>query len=429
MSKQHRNGDSSTSITSGGSSTEASQDGTGVDNSLLLGGLGAVGSTVAKGIMELTSSGATMPWAIFEFTGAGGNSATAEVPPSEFATTAVGMFSTIDTEGDGYVSEEDIDAAMSNPDLSVQQAAALATLKSLRTELEELSNDELGDENDGITLADLQEYQRTGNVPQELRDRVEGQYGWRKGRIQGASTELFANGLPNPDAIRQGSLGDCWFLAAAGSVAAQNPQAIADMIADNGDGTYTVSFPNGTSATVNAPTNAELAVGATSGSDGMWITVLEKAFANIENDGDETWAQNHIDDASQPSRGTDVFSSTGDSDQDALALTGTGTTHNKLSSAFQDGRAVNALIGKVPLVGSSRDEGLPTAHIYSVTGYDPETQTVTIRNPWGRTEWADENGNPRDGTDDGVFTMTLEEFDDMFTSVSYAEGAPTSARD
>jgi len=422
MSKQHRNEDSSTSTNTAGSSAETSQDATGVDNSLMLGGLG---TSIVEGVMELTSSGATMPWALFEFAGAEGNSPTEDVPASEFATTAVGMFSTIDTEGDGYVSEEDIDAAMSNPDLSIQQAAALATLKSLRTELEELSNDELGDENDGITLADLQEYQRTGNVPEELRDRVEKNYGWRKGRIEGASTELFANGLPDPNAIRQGSLGDCWFLAAAGSVAKQNPQAIADMIADNGNGTYTVSFPNGTSATVDAPTNAELAVGATSGSDGMWITVLEKAFANIENDGDETWAQNHIDDASQPSRGTDVFSSTGSSDQDFLALTGTGTTHEKLSSAFADGRAVNALIGKVPLVGSSRDEGLPTAHIYSVTGYDPATQTVTIRNPWGHTEWTDENGDRRHGANDGVFTMTIAEFDDMFTSVSYAQGAPT----
>jgi len=370
-----------------------------------------------------------MPWAIFEFATAQDASPTEEIPPSEFATTAVGMFDTIDTEGDGYVSEEDIDAAMSNPNLSVQQAAALATLKRLRGELEELSNDELGDENDGITLADLQEYQRTGNVPRELREQVENRYNYSKTRAGNASTELFANGLPDPNAIDQGSLADCWFLAAAGSVAAQNPQAIVDMIQPNDNGTYTVTFPDGRSATVAAPTRAEFAVGATSGRDGMWITVLEKAYATIENDGDETWAQNHIDDPSQPGRGTDVFSSTGGSDQDNLALTGTDTTHEKLSSAFADGRAVNALIGRVPLVGSKRDEGLPTAHIYTVTAYDPATRTVTLRNPWGRGEWSDEAGNARDGSDDGVFTMPLEEFDDMFTTVSYAEGGPTRGGD
>ena len=43
-------------------------------------------------------------------------------------------------------------------------------------------------------------------------------------------------------------------------------------------------------------------------------------------------------------------------------------------------------------------------HAYTVTGYDPWSQTVSLRNPWGQGEKAD-----RDGVDDGNFQMTLTE--------------------
>lgn len=49
-------------------------------------------------------------------------------------------------------------------------------------------------------------------------------------------------------------------------------------------------------------------------------------------------------------------------------------------------------------------------HAYSVQGYDPKTQTVTVHNPWGKDETADV-----DGKDDGVFTMPLKEFQASFS--------------
>jgi len=41
----------------------------------------------------------------------------------------------------------------------------------------------------------------------------------------------------NINDIQQGSLGDCFFLAAVGAIAKSNPQFIHDIIHDNGDGT------------------------------------------------------------------------------------------------------------------------------------------------------------------------------------------------
>jgi hypothetical protein len=52
---------------------------------------------------------------------------------------------------------------------------------------------------------------------------------------------LFVNGV-SPDDVAQGGIGNCYFLAALATIAAQCPATIQDMIKDNGDGTYTVRF-------------------------------------------------------------------------------------------------------------------------------------------------------------------------------------------
>ncbi len=47
--------------------------------------------------------------------------------------------------------------------------------------------------------------------------------------------------------------------------------------------------------------------------------------------------------------------------------------------------------------------------------------TVTIRNPWGKGDPLNAAGKPRDGKDDGVFTMSLDEFQQTFSDVAYGQ--------
>lgn len=70
-----------------------------------------------------------------------------------------------------------------------------------------------------------------------------------------------------PDAIDQRTVGDCWFLSSVGAMAStpEGKESIKNMIEDNGDGTYTVTFPDDP-VTVDEPTQAELAHGAAHGS-------------------------------------------------------------------------------------------------------------------------------------------------------------------
>ena len=53
------------------------------------------------------------------------------------------------------------------------------------------------------------------------------------------------NGTARYQDVAQGFVGDCWLTASLAEVAARNPGDIESMFIDNGDGTYTVRFYNG----------------------------------------------------------------------------------------------------------------------------------------------------------------------------------------
>src|SRR5262249_48029716 len=57
------------------------------------------------------------------------------------------------------------------------------------------------------------------------------------------SGQLFVNGATYDD-IRQGYLGDCYFMSTLGETALRDNSAITNMFIVNGDGTYTVKFFN-----------------------------------------------------------------------------------------------------------------------------------------------------------------------------------------
>ena len=61
------------------------------------------------------------------------------------------------------------------------------------------------------------------------------------------NTELYNTSGPNANEpslsdIQQGSYGDCYFLSSLGALARNDPNAVKNMIHDNGNGTYTVTF-------------------------------------------------------------------------------------------------------------------------------------------------------------------------------------------
>lgn len=348
-------------------------------------------------------------------------------------------FSTLDADSDGHVTEGELDSAIQRGGLSEEQIHHLETLKRLSSDIEECHNDEIGDENDGFTQADLDSYYQQHHVPQDHVQLVWGVQGTmdeaQRRAEEASSRDLYANAddpLSDivPEAVQQGGVGDCYFNSALASLAAQNPQAIRDMIHDNGNGTYTVTFPGAPDEpiTVTAPTEQELALYSHGSEHGLWAPIMAKAYGQYCQESVFRRSPFNLGGGDVPEEGSDGGSLrnaglrilTGrDVNSDSTTFTTEEGLHEALSSAFRDGRPVTCYINNLP--GDRTSIGLPDGHEYSVTGYDPETRTVTIRNPWGHDEPKNADGTPRDGVDDGVFTMSIEEFNREFSGLAYAE--------
>lgn len=319
-------------------------------------------------------------------------------------------FSKWDKDGNGYISKGEANTLLTDPSIKGADAAAVAALHKYLSELEELSNDEWGDEDDGLTEKDLAEFDKK---PIKGVDAIH-KSGARK--IKGQSRELFPKGVPSLSALRQGPLGDCYFLAALGSLIAKDPSAIGKMIQEHKRGTppkpfaYTVTFPGRGKVVVAPPTDAEIARYSSSGADGLWLPVLEKAYAEARvGDDSKVNRQDEIGEGDSVAEGIATLSSSG-TDTDILSLTSLETTKTKLDAAFPKGKQKKMVTA---LIKSENDLKLPKHHVYSVIGWKGDK--IKLRNPWGYNP----KGAP--GEADGIFELELAKFDDIFSHISYEE--------
>lgn len=334
------------------------------------------------------------------------------------------VFARVDGDHDGYLSRSELNSALHSSAYTGRDAAAVAAMNKYVGDIEEYSNDEFGDEDDGITMADLRAYV---NQSDETATRISNLVEYGSNTIAMTNRSLFPNGVASvrPDNIRQGLIGDCYFLAPIASEAntPAGRQRLHDMIRDNGNGTYSVTFPGRDPVTVSAPTDAELATYSSAGPDGTWLSILEKAYAQSENNGAIFPSRNPYDEIGDgASLATGIEAVTGHSvDTDETAFTSLETTRRKLQDALSHGRIVTAGINEYPWSSGTEDNGLPQGHAYSVLAYDPATDRITVRNPWGRSEPVDASGRPLDRNDDGTFTMSLADFDRYFSDISYEQ--------
>jgi hypothetical protein len=239
---------------------------------------------------------------------------------------------------------------------------------------------------------------------------------------------LFGPSGPSPAEVQQGQLGDCYFPSAMAALAQNNAAALVNMIKDNKDGTYTVTFKEkdwgvGTYKDVKIKIDGDLYVrswggplyGATFGPDKsektmkLWFPLLEKAWA--------TWkgSYNAIGNGGMSS---DVFQAVLGKDGEDMSI--------KYADPDEMWKTIkNAIDGKQPVsagtYGESKDAmytntGVHSDHSYSVLGYVEEAgnlRKVTLRNPWGEVEPA---GN---GPDDGVFNLPLNEFQKLYQTLMF----------
>lgn len=189
--------------------------------------------------------------------------------------------------------------------------------------------------------------------------------------------------------IKQGDTGDCYFLAALLTVAAREPNTVENMVHDNGDGTYTVSFhskydgvPNPVKATVNGDLPysdgepLQNGIENIGGKNVSWAAIIEKGWAAVNGN-----SYKGID-------GTDLSNAQDHDVHNALyAITGkvgvdrnpggpmTGVSFAQMQQDFTN--------GLVTLGTSNADGKLVSNHSYALLGVNPSDQTVVVGNPQG----------------------------------------------
>ncbi len=230
----------------------------------------------------------------------------------------------------------------------------------------------------------------------------------------------------NPDAIKQGSIGNCYFLASLAAVAKSNPESIKNMIKDNGDGTYTVTFPGAKDEpiTVKAPTQAEQGLYNHGSPNGTWASVMEKAYGEYCQKHFYRRSPFNLGGGDTPAEGADGGGRTGSvtelltgnsSDTDMLIVTSQATTAAKLEKAFSGNppKAVTAGINK-GILSDYTDDKFFTGHAYSIVGFEPDGKgggTVTVRNPWGGAN----------NSTSGTIKISLEKFMKNFSDINYEQ--------
>lgn len=239
---------------------------------------------------------------------------------------------------------------------------------------------------------------------------------WGEGempRVDLDDTPLFegpGSGIDVGDA-RQGSIGDCYLIAALASMAAtaEGRARIEQIIHDNGDGTFTVTFGDGSQVTVDDEFYADQEgnqLYARSRED-LWVAVVEEAYARKHGGyGDIVGGF-----------GSDVMSELG-LPADRFAVQD--ISDRQLEQVVTSGHPVTfgADLDRSGGIQSSYEGNHEFSVISTQRGPGGEL-LVTARNPWGSNEGLRFPPGVQRGPD-GTFTCTLDQLRAIAHNISVA---------
>jgi Calpain family cysteine protease len=364
-------------------------------------------------------------------------------------------FAAWDQNRDGRLSPDEIDRLIADPQVVGLEAAAVASIhRYLRADgaPSAITQRELQTEAQQQPL--LPEQGKNGEpLRQDLNDgkpRFVTFYTYFALHLKKAPRDLFTSDQgPTLEGIKQGSLGDCFFMCVIGATVNRDPQSIRKMLHANPDGTTDVKFPGSRRVRVPRLTDSEIALTSSAEDQGIWVNVLEKAFGTVKYAQPKTQHSDDEIDLDVISRGGKILSTiqlmTG---HKAFAITIRQYKSKKyhlptradmprmlarLDSAFSKAFASNRLVCAdiAPGInGKDIPPGLSGRHAYAVLGYDPATHIVTVWNPHGKDYKPKASPpNPTNGytVKKGVFEIPLKDFVRVFKAVTYETSASLTA--
>ena len=228
--------------------------------------------------------------------------------------------------------------------------------------------------------------------------------------------DIANSGLSGAGGVDQGKHNDCVFEAAMAGVAmtAKGQVAISQMIVQNSDGNYTVTFPGARQSPVKI-TQVDLKTAGVH-DRATWADILEAALITSNpNFANGSHPPSNATGASDGSRPTPA--------QYALhLLTGNVASKDLAASSKIGDRIAHALDNGQPVIAfcANNDEGaLVSGHEWTVMACNRQANQIILRNPWGnyKTAGTTKGGVAYDGN--AEVTMSLPLFGQFYKEVTF----------
>ncbi len=240
-----------------------------------------------------------------------------------------------------------------------------------------------------------------------------------------APRALFVEDLPSIDGLKQGPLGDCFFLSPLAAAVHCSPKAVRNMIRPRPDGTYEVAFGDGERFHVQL-TDGLIGISSVSGDNGIWPSVFEEAFGlhRLKVTGHRGLALDAINTGGGARYAIEVL--TGYRTKQVVLYHAKPMTASRAAELERELRPVlsraRQRLVTTYAVGGNHPPNIATNHVYAILDFDAQRSIVTVRNPWGHKFQPKEqppglqNGYP---TERGIFKVPLAEFVRIFSGVTY----------
>lgn len=366
----------------------------------------------------------------------------------------------------GVLHAADLDAAVLNPALQSEHAAGIAILKAGFIEIRNLNKSGWFLRKTGISQADLSTLERlvSGSAspatePQRELVRLAEVVSHRAREALNTPKRLFKNDSAQlasvrPEAIKQGLVGNCYFLAAVASVAMTSPKTLINSITRLSPDTFQVVFAGAPQERyiVQPPTVMELSLYAQITQYGFWPSILEQAYGKylIAHGFQPTIIPTDATSLAEKVHETfDLI--TGQMGRwQSVGLATDQELDRLMTAACREQRALAATSNPSPRGDKDRTiDGIPAQHAYSILDWNSFTKRLTVRNPWGVAEHGNfkraapivefnkkrgkgfpksvtNNGTPKNRLcdDEGVFIINMSQLRRNFQTIYFEDWLP-----
>ncbi|MDY0059699.1 MAG: C2 family cysteine protease [Myxococcota bacterium] len=219
--------------------------------------------------------------------------------------------------------------------------------------------------------------------------------------VKGANEKAEAD----PSDVKQGSLGNCYLMAGLAAIANTDPDVLKNMIKDNGDGTYTVTFylkenrigvfSSGSKVSITVTNQFPMRNGqpafakkGDSGNSGpeLWVMLIEKAWAVHQGSYEDSRG-------SKVKMDTDIMAYMTGKKSESVYCSSTSESEmlKKMLAANEGGHPMTAGMPQKTKVSddvtkAAEEKGLYFNHAYTVMSVDKEGKNIILRNPWGSSD-------------------------------------------